>query len=237
MKNLALNPKFKIKKVNIPNTELYAYIIDDFILNTNSIMHFAQNIAYFNPTFSDNSYYPGVRDNMPLPYGRLLKKFFEEYILPKFINEAGTINLHKCLLSLVACRPNQLTIDQKMPHIDSYNNKDFAFVHYLSGKELGGTSIYKYKPRNKTEITVADKKILDEMLIEVANYPEEHRGYITQSTPLFEQVLNIEAKFNRLVIYQGNLLHSANLDSPLSYCGDKRTGRLSISSFGSLLTN
>ncbi len=236
MKNLKLNPALTIKAVQIPNTNLHAYIMDDFLLNTESVMHFAKNIAYFNPMHSDNSYYPGIRDNMPEPYIRLLQAFFQEYIMPKVVqSDQHCAIVHKSLISLTTCPPSQLLTEQKMPHVDSCKSNDYAFVHYLSGAELGGTSIYRYIPKNKTELKEQDEVILDDMLMAITEKSSEHSGYITHSTSLFEQVLSIEAKVNRLVIYQGNLLHGANLTSKESYSGDTNNGRFSITSFGSIV--
>ena len=122
-----------------------------------------------------------------------------------------------------------------MPHVDSCKSSEYAFVHYLSGQELGGTSIYRYIPKNIVELNEQDEVILDDMLNEVSSKSNEHNGYITESTSLFEQVLKVEAKFNRLVIYQGNLLHGDNLTSKESYSGDTANGRFSITSFASIV--
>ena len=236
MKNLTLNPKLTMQEVSIPYTNLNAYIIDDFLLNADSVLHFAKNIAYFNPMHADNSYYPGVRDNMPEPYIRLLHDFFQQSIIPKLVGrEQSTAIIHKSLISLVTCLPSQLLTEQKMPHVDSCKSSEYAFVHYLSGQELGGTSIYRYIPKNIVELNEQDEVILDDMLNEVSSKSNEHNGYITDSTSLFEQVLKVEAKFNRLVIYQGNLLHGANLISKESYSGDTAKGRFSITSFASIV--
>jgi len=238
MKNLKLNPALTIQAIQIANTNLYAYIIDDFLLNADSVIHFAKNIAYYNPMHSDNSYYPGVRDNMPEPYIRLLQAFFQRQIMPKVVdNDQHTAIVHKSLISLTTCPPSQLLTEQKMPHIDSCKSNEYAFVHYLSGQELGGTSIYRYIPKNKIELNEQDEVILDEMHKAVTAKSKDHSGYITKSTSLFEQVLSIEAKVNRLVIYQGNLLHSANLTTKESYSGDTNSGRFSITSFGSIVKN
>jgi hypothetical protein len=236
MKNLKINPRLTIQEIQIPNTNLNAYIIDDFLLSAESAVYFAKNIAYFNPMHSDNSYYPGVRDNMPEPYIRLLQDFFQDHIMPKVVdNDDYTAIVHKSLISLTSCHPSQLQTEQKMPHVDSCKSNQYAFVHYLSGQELGGTSIYRFIPKNKIELNEQEEVILDEMLNAVIATPDEHSGYISQSTSLFEQVLSIEAKFNRLVIFQGNLLHCANLTSEKSYSGDTENGRYSITSFGSII--
>jgi len=235
MRNLQVNPELTIKSIQIPNTNLNAFIIDDFLLSTDSVMHFAKNIAYFNPMHSDNSYYPGVRDNMPQPYTRLLQTFFQEKIVPKLIGKTQhKAIIHKSLISLITCPPYELITEQKMPHVDSCKSNEYAFVHYLSGAEHGGTSIYRYIPKDIIEFSEQDEFILDDMLEGITAKSDEHSGYITQTTSLFDQVLSVEAKVNRLVIYQGNLLHGANLTSKESYSGDTNNGRFSITSFGSI---
>ena len=235
MKNLKVNPNYVMERVLIPGTNLYVNIIDDFLLTTDAVTHFARNIAYFNPMFSDNTLFPGMRDKMPQPYTRLVKAFFETLLLPE-IKPDGSYqsHFHSSLLSLVTCAPTELTVNQKMPHVDSCNNTDYAFVHYLSPKELGGTSFYRYKPKNFIEFTQDNKSVLAEMITRVTDSPDDHNGYIIGDTSVFENVLTVEAKPNRLVVYPANVLHSANLISKNSYCGDINQGRLSISSFASI---
>ncbi|MBU2869219.1 hypothetical protein KO502_00765 [Colwellia sp. E2M01] len=235
MKYIKVNPNYKMQKIPLPGTDLHIILIDEFLFNTDPITHFAHNIAYFNPVYFDNTQFPGMRDKMPMPYTRLLKSFFESVLLPEFRPlSSNQTHFHSSLLSLVSCLPSTLTVNQKMPHVDSCDNNDYAFVHYLSSQELGGTSFYRYKPKNLTEFHQEHKSVLPEMITEVANHPNEHSGYITSSTNLFEQILTVEAKVNRLVIYPANVLHSANLISQNSYCGDINLGRLSISSFASI---
>jgi hypothetical protein len=235
MKDITINPNYKLQKFQIPGTSSYLIIIDEFLLDTQPIINFANNIAYFNPMFADKTLFPGMRDKMPMPYTRLLKSFFEESILPKIKGDAEyQSHFHGSLLSLVNCDPVDLRANQKMPHVDSCNSSDFAFVHYFSAKELGGTSFYRYKPQKIIQFTQDEKDILVEMLNDVISTPEEHSTYITGSTSVFDEVFSVEAKVNRLVIYPANVLHSANLISPRSYCGDIKEGRLSISSFASI---
>lgn len=234
MKDLALNESIKINQIKVPETETNIYIIDNFIDNLAPIFNFAQKVAYYNPMFSDRSFYPGMRDHMPQPYLRLLEDFFCTQLMPLIAHKDDQVTFHKSLLSLVTCDPKDLITDQKIPHIDSCNSNDFAFVHYLSEKALGGTSIYKYKPKNIIEFKEEHKVLLPDMLNNVNKTLSEHSGYINGSTSIFEQVLKIEAKINRLIVYQGNLLHSANITSQLSYNRDPKIGRLSISSFASI---
>jgi hypothetical protein len=238
MKNLNINSSFQLTKIPLPGTSLNILVVDDFIKDINIIENFAKNTAYFNPMFTDNTLFPGMRDKMPKPYTRLLHTFFEEHLLSELTTRVSSSSIfHSSLLSLVTCTPSLLSVNQKMPHVDSCNESDFAFVHYLSPKELGGTSFYCFKPKSMIEFKPKDKLVLNDMITQVTNSPEDHASYITSSTSLFEQILTIDAKINRLIIYPANILHSANLITKESYSGDIEKGRLSISSFASIKTN
>ncbi|WP_033095546.1 DUF6445 family protein [Colwellia psychrerythraea] len=235
MKNIKVNPDYSLQKLSIPGTSLHVLVIDEFLFNTDAVTHFAHNIAYFKPMFADNTLFPGMRDKMPMPYTRLLKHFFETFILPDTRPESCyQTSFYSSLLSLVTCEPSLLTVNQKMPHVDSCHNDDYAFVHYLSSQELGGTSFYCYKPKKLVQFQQEHKSVLPEIVAKVTDSQGDHDGYITESTSLFEKILTIDAKFNRLVIYPANVLHSANLASSNNYCGDLNQGRLSISSFASI---
>ncbi|CAH9057417.1 hypothetical protein PSECIP111854_01992 [Pseudoalteromonas sp. CIP111854] len=236
MNELKIHKNITINKLKVPGTDKKVYIIDNFLHDLDSILNFAYNIAYFNPMFSDNSFYPGIRDHMPQPYLRILKTFFLEHILPDLGSQYNEVKLHRSLLSLVTCKPEQLIIQQKMPHIDTFDQQHYAFVHYLSQQDFGGTSLYKYKPDNIIEFHEEHSPILEKMVNDIKNTPEEHSGYINNSTSIFERVLKVDAKPNRLVIYQGNLLHSANiLLDDNGYNKDPKCGRLAISSFATLI--
>ncbi|MBD1582916.1 DUF6445 family protein [Pseudoalteromonas sp. S16_S37] len=234
MKELKLHESIKITKLNIPETEKHVYIIDDFLDSLDSIFDFAYNIAYFNPMFAERSFFPGIRDSMPMPYMRGLERFFTENILTDLSNDYDKVIFHRSLLSLVTCTPDKLVTEQRMPHIDTFDALHFAFVHYLYDEDFGGTSIYKYKPVNLIEFNEEHAEHLRSMVEDVNNYPNEHAGYINESTSIFEQVLKIEAKKNRLVIYPGNILHSANIKSDNDFSRDPKKGRLSISSFATI---
>ncbi|KZN48472.1 DUF6445 family protein [Pseudoalteromonas luteoviolacea] len=228
--DLIINNKASITTINVPETSECVVIVDDLLVNPESLLDFAQNTAYFHKEGACGTFYPGKRDLMPNFYVAAIEKFVNESIKPIF-KTFSSIQLSKSFMSLTTLEPTDLQIQQKMPHVDTGLNDEFASVHYLCGKEHGGTSIYKYLPENKVQFFNNDVAIIKSMIEQVEKHKDEHSGYITGTTSLFEPVIKIEAKVNRLVFYKGNLLHSANLDNPLSYCKDKRKGRLTIASF------
>jgi hypothetical protein len=231
MKELQLNPNLSFEIITISETNHKIIIIDDVIETPQQVIDFAVNNAYFMPQGHDGTYYPGIRDAMPLPYKRMLKKLltnlFDIDFFPKGVGK--NIDLYKCDLSLTTTEPGALVTSQKMPHMDSLSSNDFATVHYFCQPEHGGTSLYKYLPLDIIEIN--NEEEAKHIIHSVKNTPEEHSSYITGDTSIFKKVIDVEAKFNRMVIYQGNLLHSANVKNAISFTKNIKKGRLTVTGF------
>ena len=232
MEELKLNPNYKLNVIEIPGENDSVIVIDNFLLNHDSVIDFAKNNAYFQPVGADGTLYPGKRDDMPATYFRVLTSLLEDLLEKELLTKTEkAIYIHKCKLSLTTLKPWELSPLQRIPHIDSSDDKTYASVHYLIGSEYGGTCIYRFKPLNFIRITKANKHEANQMMQAIEKYADKHQGYLTKDTNLFEQVIKVEAKVNRIVFYKSNLLHCANLTSSRSYSSDKNNGRLTIASF------
>ena len=121
-----------------------------------------------------------------------------------------------------------------MPHFDSLADHDMAAVHYLNDNQLGGTHFYRYRGTDKLHLSVNDKDVILKMVDEVKQTAASRNGYINDSDTLFEKVFSIEAKPNRLIIYSGNILHSANITDRVEFDKKSHNSRTSINSFFSL---
>jgi len=56
-------------------------------------------------------------------------------------------------------------------------------------------------------------------------------AYMDGDTAIYERIARYEARFNRLLVYRGHTLHSANLPSGRPLPADPRTGRFSVNAF------
>lgn len=232
MAHYELNPDFKVEIVHLEAENEDVIIVDNFLKCIEPVVHFATHVAYLEPVGSDGTLFPGKRDVMPEPYYRTFRQLLISLQARGVFNhEHKALYLHRCKLSLVTQKACELTLLQRIPHIDSTDDNTFAAVHYLSGKESNGTSIYRYIPKNLIKITVQNQHLFSDVIEQTKNNESEHQGYLNNNTALFEQVINIKAKQNRVVLYKSNLLHCANLDNDYEYKGDIKNGRLSISSF------
>lgn len=228
MTEYILNPAATVEKVHHQDPAITVYVVDDFLENPEALMDYARNKAYFGKVGADRTAYPGIRDRLPGAYERVMAQ-----VIDLVLGESNP-TIHRCMLSLTTLDAGQLHAAQKIPHVDTLNNEQYAAVHYLCDAPHGGTAIYRFLPRNMVRITHSDRDVVDEMIQTVHDYPQEHEGYLAGNTRFYKQELVVEAKFNRLVLYPGNLLHCALLTAPQSLSKDVTTGRLSIASFFSL---
>lgn len=232
MKNYELNPDFKVEIVHLESENEDVIVVDNFLKSIEPIVHFANHVAYLEPVGSDGTLFPGKRDIMPEPYYRVFKQLIASLQASNLFNHGQkALYLHRCKLSLVTQNATELSLLQRIPHIDSTDDNTFAAVHYISGKASNGTSIYRYIPENLIKITEKNQHLFRDIIKQTKSNESQHQGFLNSNTVLFEQVINIKAKPNRIVLYKSNLLHCANLDNNDNYTSNIKNGRLSISSF------
>jgi Family of unknown function (DUF6445) len=56
-------------------------------------------------------------------------------------------------------------------------------------------------------------------------------GYMTGSNGWFERIGAVPARFNRLILYSGDIFHTGDITAPERLSGDPRTGRLTLNGF------
>ncbi|MFC3096100.1 hypothetical protein DRW07_05675 [Alteromonas sediminis] len=228
MQPLQLNPNRKTTVIPVQEESAHLLVVDNLLVNPEEIVLFARNTAYMQPAINDGTAYPGIRDRVPTAYEKMMQALVSDLAL---VSDDQTLSIHRCMLSMVTTPPDQLASTQKIPHIDSIDPYEFASVHYLFDADYGGTNIYRHKQSQKVCIDEAGFGIFQSSLEDVRANPDEFSGYIGDSNRLFECVHHIEAKFNRLVIYKGNMLHSPCIKPNFGFSDDVTKGRLSVASF------
>jgi len=203
-------------------------MIDDFMENADQAIDLAASLAPF-PQVA-NHYYPGLRrkvaGNEPAftYFDRICRA------LPQILSEVWGVHrfqITEAGFSLVTQRPNEIQLIQRIPHFDTLDLGNFAVLHYLSRPEKGGTSFYRHR-RTGFEVITADRHprfrtALDE---DLRAYGPPAEAYIGESTQAFERIAEYEGRFNRLLVYQGSLLHSGQIPEGFDFSTDPRTGRL-----------
>lgn len=203
-------------------------IIDDFMPNPAEVVDMAAALAPF-PEVA-NHYYPGGRrlvmpsepafqyiDHVCRQISPLMREVFG---VARFsITEAG--------FSMVTRRPEDIQVIQRIPHFDNFDLNNFAVLHYLSRPEKGGTGFYRHR-RTGFEVMNAARHPLFRAGLDAdwKAYGPPPVAYIDDSTPAFERIAACEGHFNRLLIYQGAVLHSGLVPPDFDFSRDPRQGRL-----------
>ncbi len=225
MHECKLNPDLFVRNIAHEDPDVTVFVVEDFLKEPNALVEYAREKAYFGRVGDDRTAYPGIRDPLPRPYARAMAGAVS------LVYGAAQPQVHRCLLSLTTLRPGDLAAGQKIPHVDTVADDEYAAVHFLCGEPHGGTAFYRYLPRNLVRLRARNRDVVREMIRNVTKFPEEHNGYLSGDTRFFKQELVVGARFNRLVLYPSNLLHCALLGSPASWSDNVATGRLTVASF------
>jgi hypothetical protein len=207
-------------------------VIDDFSGNAEALVAVAETLA---PYEASGNYYPGLRrvigeaDGTANDYVDRTCQAAAQFIAGAF--DVDGFDLVEASFSMVTAKPGELNSAQRAPHFDSTDPMYFALLHYLQVPEGTGTAFYRQRStgielvsdRNaSTFITTAE--------LETAVLPRDS-GYIDGSNPFFEQIGAVDAVADRLIIYQGSLLHSGIIPAGMNLSPDPRIGRLTANFF------
>ncbi|WP_084398891.1 DUF6445 family protein [Henriciella aquimarina] len=202
-------------------------VIDDFFSSPDALQEQAARQDYA----PGGRHYPGHR--APAPSGYLAERIdlLQDILTDVFDMEAGA-RLVECNFSRVTTPPDELTPIQCLPHFDGTNPGFVALLHYLSGPEYGGTSFYRHCSTGFETISADRFDIYDRTLQAEANaigLPPQR--YFSGSTDQFEQIGQVEARVNRMVLYRGLCLHSGDIPRA-DYIGEPdEEARLTVNTF------
>ncbi|MBS0582533.1 MAG: hypothetical protein JSS42_05460 [Proteobacteria bacterium] len=227
----AFNPRPQIEPVRLDNSR-FCYVIDDALLDPEALVALAVELRdRFSPV--DSSAYPGICLEMPAPVALRLNGFFVEHLRREF-DARRTLRV-RCRLSMVTLPPHALRPFQSICHADGQHIEATqsiqACVAYLfRDASLGGTSFYEpaRAPQETAELFHDTHRLsASEFTRKYAIAP----GYIGASNDWFTKVGGVAAKWNRIVFYDGSMLHSGDIPAPEKLGADPASGRLTLNGF------
>lgn len=207
--------------------------IDDFLEDPQALVDAACKSEFQRcPGFEQKKGYPGVRATAPAEYSRQLADLLDPLIRMNFgVPEQLNLSKSACEFSLVTVPPSELGPLQRTPHFDSSRPHHMAVLLYLCGPEHGGTGFYRHKATGLQQIKPEDLARYSTAYYEELEQRPPPRRYFDDSDEHFGFLGMLPARFNRLVVYPGNLLHSACINPGLSINADPRKGRLTVNTF------
>lgn len=208
-------------------------VIDGFSGAVGEVISMASALAPF-PEMKAN-YYPGVRRliaEADHPANAYVEQCCER--MGQFLGGAFDVtgfDLLEASFSMVTTRPSDLSPSQRAPHFDTTDPKHYAVLHYLNVPEDSGTAFYRQRTTGIERVTEANiATFVTTAEREAAMLPDD-AGYIQGSDDYFEQIGMVEAVPDRLIIYQGSLLHSGIIPPSMGFSTDPRQGRLTANIF------
>lgn len=202
-------------------------VIDDFAPDPQALIDAAATAA-FQPL---GPFYPGLRAPVGRDYFTGLNRVLAD-VARQVFGAADRLAVDRALYSISTTPPGELSLPQRIPHIDNTDPNKLAIVHYLSRTDFGGTAFYRHRSTGFEAITPdRHRPYLDALQADIAVKGEPPAAYISGDTDLFEQTAAFEPVFNRALIYRGNLLHCALLPNDTALPADPTRGRLTVAAF------
>ena len=219
--------------IEVGAARAHLVVVDDAGEEVAATVEAAAALAPF-PALANN-YYPGLRrvitrsDTDANAYVERLCERIAPFIAGAF--DCDGFDLVEASFSLVTTPPAALSAPQRAPHFDSTDPRYLAVLHYLQVPEGTGTAFFRQRATGIEQVT--DRNIAD--FIRTAErdaaLASPRAGYIGGSDAHFEETARVEAVSDRLLIYQGSLLHSGIIPPTMSFSDDPRRGRLTANLF------
>lgn len=227
--DFSLNPRLTVRTRRIGREGEPVVMINDLLQHPRQLIEYAATEVAFAPVFGPDGGYPGVRAPAPLDYVETVARALSPTIEQAFGLTGVALAAAECSFSLVTLPPERLAPLQRVPHTDTDDPLQFALLHYLCDASHGGTAFYRHRDTGFETLTAARRATYEGR----RNRELETVGpaYITGDSPQFEQIAEVGAAFNRLVVYRSRLLHSGQIREPGRLSADPRTGRLTANIF------
>jgi Family of unknown function (DUF6445) len=175
--------------------------------------------------------YPGIRSWADPSYLDRRRPLMMQIMQQVFGFSQG-VRLDASTFSLVTLAEDQLAPLQRIPHYDHASGEVVAVMHYLQGPETGGTAFYRHRRTGFETVTPARENAYNAALAQDERaYGMPQARYFHGDGDWFEQIDEVEARPDRLVLYRGRQLHSGVIPDPARLSADPRQGRLTINMF------
>ena len=225
------NPDPKIERVPLANGDA-CYIVDDALLDPERIVDAAGAQADAFVPMQSNAY-PGNGLLLPAQMQQALQDFFNLHIRGLF--DARRLLHMQSRLAMVTLQPLELRPYQWICHsdnpaLDPQHSIQASVLYLFKDQSLGGTSFYEPidSPRDTRELFDDSSALSGDAF--TARYGIEP-GYMVGSNAHFRQIGSVPARWNRMVFYDGAMLHSGDIFSPEKLSTDPRSGRLTLNGF------
>ena len=172
--------------------------------------------------------YPGLNASLPQGYVEAIVAQMRP-VLEEVYGLPGEMAVELMgYFGLATQPPTSLAPIQTVPHVDSADSQQLAFVHYLFDRPLGGTGFFRHDKTGFETVSAARQALFRETVTQELKHLV-HRQHVSRQTEGYTLLGEVAARFNRLIIYPSNLLHSGLINGPFS--DNPIDGRLTANCF------
>lgn len=210
----------------------FCLVIDDALLEPEQLVQFAVN-QRIDFSAVDFSFYPGVYLLAPRELTASLIEFFQWQVRRHF--DARRCIDVLCRYSMVTLPPQALRPIQWICHRDDSGlaarlSMQASVLYLFHDPGLGGTNFYvPARPKTEIDVLFADANRADAEAF-AAKYGIR-AGYMHEGNEYFRRIGRVAAKWNRLIFYDGGMLHSSDITAPDRLSNDPLSGRLTLNGF------
>lgn len=223
-----LHPEFHYRIEHVGREQTPVLIVDNFLYQAEALLGFAVKFGEFRPGVD---YYPGLQSKVPAFYAQALYQYLRTIICQAFALTPEKIDYSQSIYSMVLTPPEQLVLAQARPHVDTILANKLATVHYLCTPDKGGTSLYRHSATGFERLDESRMASYAAAIAEEEKDPHWHKKYICGSNDYYEEIGHYQAKFNRLIMYPGDVLHSPAIPQNFNFSPNPLAGRLTLNSF------
>jgi hypothetical protein len=208
------------------------FVIDDALTDPEGLVEYAAlNSGAFRAI--DFNAYPGIALAPPPAITEGLATLFNLQMRRHF-DVRRVLKMH-CRLSMVTLAPSALKPYQWFCHSDGVftdraQSLQASMLYLFKDEGLGGTSFYEPARPAHEVAGLFD----DSMRMDAEAFGRKHSitpGYMAGSNSYFRCVGSVPARWNRLIFYDGSVLHSGDIAAPDRLSSDPRVGRLTLNGF------
>lgn len=225
------NPRPRIEPLALDDGRT-CHVVDDVLLEPERVRQWAvaRSDAFHAVDFNA---YPGTYLMPPAALEQALHAFFLTHIRPLF-GARRLLRMH-CRFGMVTLAPGALKPYQWLCHSDQVNpdpgHSIQASVLYLfADPALGGTSFYTPTHNARETAVLFD----DTVSLPAAEFTRRYGiapGYMLGSNAYFSCIGSVPARWNRMIFYDGSMLHSGDIRHPERLTSDPLDGRLTLNGF------
>lgn len=221
----ARDPEIRVDCVGIEREPVVT--VDGFAGDPDMLRQ-AAALADFGPI---GQYYPGDRAPVPPLYVRAIGGALRQ-VLVEFFDYRNGAEILRSYYSLATMAPHKLSLPQRIPHTDAYDDHQVAVVHFLNHDDLGGTAFFRHRSTGFETVNAQRvERYHSALSSDFGRIGEPEPAYVGANSPLFERTHVCAHRFNRAVIYRGKLLHCADLANTPGLPDSVEHGRLTVATF------